>query len=86
LANLIALAPALDDLQVGAPARDLLAEVHRPLRGAHSVTEESLLIKSNIAKTWHYIFTRRGTPIKQNQQLSARVYALTVEDQSKIYA
>jgi hypothetical protein len=48
------------------------------------VIEESLLINSNIAKTWHYIFARRGTLIKQTQQLSARVYALTVEDQSNV--
>jgi len=62
LADRRALAPALDDLQIGAAAGGLLAEIHggEPRRrlnlGAHRLRQESRKIKQNRQTKWHYTF------------------------------
>jgi hypothetical protein len=51
-------------LQVGMSARGLLAEIRRPLHGAHRATEESLFIQVKYRQNMALHFCERGTPIK----------------------
>ena len=82
LANLIAFAPALDDLQIGAPARSLAAEVHRRLRGAYRVAKWPAKINDETPKTWHYISRPRTPKIQVLCGFLSRVFGGSVEDGS----
>ena len=78
LAHRRALAPALDDLQIGAAARGLFAEIHGGMPGADSMlvrTESAAIprtIKQNRRKTWHYIFAAAHPRPNQINGLRAR--------------
>src|SRR4029077_20797322 len=82
LTHLVAVAAALDDLQIGAPGRGLAAEVHgigSACRCAHRAAISPQ--KSNqIDKTWHYTFAKVLPHTKQNQRLMPRQPMRTVED------
>ena len=60
LAHRAALAPALDDLQIGAAAGSLLAEIHGGEPGGESILVRTASarnppkIKANLRNTWHY--------------------------------
>jgi hypothetical protein len=69
LAYLVAVAAALDDLQIGAPGRGLSAEVHdggSAFWCAHGI---AIRAKNQIKsiKTWHYTFAKMPPRTKQNQ-------------------
>src|SRR5208337_324825 len=84
LAHLRALAAAFDDLEIGAAARGLLAEIHiaepyrRLVRGTHILRLQSQI---ETTRTWHYTFAKITPPSKQYQWLTMRSPAATVEDQ-----
>ena len=89
LAHRRALAPALDDLQVGAAARGLFfgntwRKAWRRLDdGAHRIRQDSRTIKQNRRKTWHYILAAVHPRPQSNQRLTPGGGAPTVEDQSE---
>jgi len=68
LADLIAGAMALHDLQIDATLRLLAAEIHARLDGgAHRITRTSLPSSRNAAHTWHYIFGKYTTCTQSDQ-------------------
>src|SRR5580693_7135986 len=69
LAHRLAVAPAFDDLQIGAPGRGLAAEVHGRLHVlVRTWSRDSIdKINQNQSKTWHYTFAKTSPRIKQNQ-------------------
>ena len=87
LADRCALAPALDDLQIGAAARSLLAEIHggKPAADSMSVRTKSAAIPRKSSE----IGTKRGTTFSRPRTLALKLYqwltrhthAPTVEDQ-----
>src|SRR5262249_2267721 len=84
LAHLLAVAAALDDLQIGAPGRGLAAEGHGgdSRAGAHTESRFDQEIKLNQLKTWHYTFAKTPPRIKQNQGLMPLRPPPTVEDRA----
>ena len=69
LADRCALAPALDDLQIGAAARGLLAEIHggKPVADSMSVRTESAAIPKKSSE----IATKRGTTFSRPRTLGS---------------
>ena len=50
---------ALRDLEIGPPARGLLAEIHRRSHvGAYNITIKTEEINNNLPYTWHYVLPR----------------------------
>jgi hypothetical protein len=67
LTNLRAVTAAFNDLQIGASAGGLLAEIHRRLPcGEHRIASQSASININQHKTWHYILAQL---VPRHQQL-----------------
>src|ERR1700719_397075 len=67
LTDLPAVAATFNDLEIGASAGGLLAEIHRRvLCGEHKIAAESASINTKKHKTWHYTFAQ---PAPRHQQL-----------------
>ena len=64
LAHRRAFAPAFDDLEIGAAAGGLLAEIHgaepwgRLMRGPHIIRYQHQASQTKPTTTWHYIFAK----------------------------
>src|ERR1700694_4207507 len=67
LTDLPTVTATFNDLEIGASAGGLLAEIHwRLLCGEHKIAAESASINTNKHKTWHYTFAQ---PAPRHQQL-----------------
>jgi len=88
LAHRGALAPALHDLQIGAPTRGLLAEIHGGKLGADSMKVSTDSAESPEKST--AIGGNRGTTLSRphhfpsNQWLTHPTHVPTIEDQSNL--
>src|SRR6516164_8683332 len=80
-----ALAPGVDDLEVGAPAGGLLAEVHGATRLVARTASQigKLKINHNRRRAWHYVFNSANSEMADFCGFQTLDLAPSVEDRSQ---
>src|SRR5579864_1800806 len=82
LTDLPTVTATFNDLEIGASARGLLAEIHRRiLCGEHKIAGESASINMNKHKTWHYVFAQTHPSTSVITRVYSQPTLTTVEDQ-----